>query len=1336
MAPHRNRFLFAEYILAQWADHPTSAQAAEDRDTALSAVADVAELWSRFVPRPGDVAHTVTHCVRPVLTVLGHTLHPTADQPVSHSQAARTCGFLLTSAEQTDPTACLIVASWGRHLDQPPETRSDPTRCGLDVAPAVHIYNLLRDTKLEWGILTNGEEWRLYHADSAQHLDVYYAVDLPALLPDADAEDKAATATSSSDAAQWFYRFFRSAAFEPSADSLNELLHSSRRYRDKLGERLGDRAIDALRLLAQGFLDFPRNALQPDAATLDQLYDHSLVVLYWLLFVLYAESRGLLPVGQSRAYEDTYSLHALAQQVASEVRDQRPAVPSMGRYWAHICRLWDALYSGNHELGLPPHAAPLFDRRRYPFLREHTIGDSHLRQAIYNLSLLSDDRGADSLLLAYRDLNVRHMGAIYEQLLGYGVAVDATDGHRLRLVADGRSRKQTASYYTPDHVVDWLVHRTLGAVLDAAEERHTDLLPDGSRRLRTSRAALAEDVLNVKVLDPAVGSGHLLVAAADYIARRLTALGLIDPAELGGQAEITYWRRHVARSCVYGVDVNPLAVELARLSLWALATEPGQPLTFLDHHLRCGNSLIGARMADMHLAAGDDQPTDAPRTAGTEANRQLSMLDHPAFATSMRHAADLASRVSATADATLSGPERATRLYRDRFQRATERYRRLADIWTARDFGLPVGAAVWTQILSRTLNGDGGQADYAAISAQAAELARAFLFFHWELEFPDVFFPETPRSVGFDVVIGNPPYLFGEQIAERQKPFLERHYRLAAGQYDLYWLFYERTLGLLRPGGRHGFIVPDAILARDEVAALRRLLLHEHRLDAVAPGGRVFDEPGVGNVLLACHKAEADEQRDDDESVDADTFDLWAYSGEHWIRTRSLPLAAAQNAPGYKLWIGLDHATLDLVARLRRESQRLDDFARISRGEELGRRHLQPLAAGPPDVVPTVTGADIERLHPLQPTYGLPEALIKKHPSMYRPPKLVVVKTGSALRCTLDRTGYVTLQSTYNVSPYPTCRLDPAYLAALLSSSLLSWYLEVTVTGYKRVFPQLNQSNMASLPIRPATFTTPAHKRAALMAIGRRLAAGYIGRRGGASAALQSFVARQLLHEPPRADVVHDLLAWLAEMALQLNSQRRTLRSQAEPFDYLDRTIACVPFGTRFPDAAPAPSATDDLTTVHHDVDAVKLVPTETDATWRLDVRLKLRVAASGWREWEHLEDSRQIARRWTPAAMLILDPSEAAYYALALEHLSGFANMGSFPSGHTTTTWEKLLATKVPQYDAAADAHGLWQQRHRIRQVGATVERVQMLIDVLTCQMYGIRPEEAPSFVAGPSVL
>ncbi|RME42882.1 MAG: hypothetical protein D6791_16730, partial [Chloroflexi bacterium] len=889
---------------------------------------------------------------------------------------------------------------------------------------------------------------------------------------------------------------------------LDTVLSTSNAEKRRISRQLRDQTPEALRLLAQGFLDFPANALIPTPETLEVIHNHSLIVLYWLLFILHAESQKRLPVRENPAYTETYSLHALTRQIASDIDHERPAVASMDSLWGYLRRLWRVLNLGNPDLDVPAHPGGLFDLEQHPFLKQHSIGDVHLRLAIDLLARTNDPLTGRHTYVDYRDLEIRHLGSIYERLLEYRLRVGEQG---LELVPGAGERKATGTYYTPDRIVQWLVDRTLGPMLDEIRSRHTEPLPDGHHRITTSRQALIDDILSVKVLDPAMGSGHFLVEAVDFIARYLVSLGLGPMADLEDEPELTYWRRRIAQSCVYGVDANPLAVELAKLSLWTLTAATGKPLTFLDHHLRCGDTLVGARMADLHLEDRGIRARDQ-RPAG-----QLSMLDHDAFRASMQTATGFMRQIHTLGSETDDDVKEAGHLFHNRLDSATRRYRILADIWTARYFGLQVGSALWSRLVPHVLQGDLETSPYADLIQHAQAIAQRRRFFHWELEFPEVFFPgDDPERAGFDVIIGNPPYLFGEHVPTDVKPYLRRHYSLASRQFDIYWLFFERSFWLMKPGGRHGFIVPDALLARDEAEGLRARLLEEHRITDIAHPGQVFDDPGVSAVLLVWAKTPPDDH----------LMNVWEHRESGWEAVQRLPLQELARLPGRRLLIDLDPVSLARVNHLQATTRPLRTFVAVSRGEEAGRRHLRPIEQQRAGDVPILIGGDITPLGPLAPSHCIDRRQVSKAASIYQAGKIVMVKTGRDIVCTIDRTGYVTLQSVYNLIPHPTCRLSIEYLAALLSSSLLSWYLQATVTGYKRIFPQLNQSNVEALPIRPIRFTTPAPLRTALVEQGTRLCA--TGLAEGDLDGAMDFVAEQLRATPERADVIHDLLAWLA----------------------------------------------------------------------------------------------------------------------------------------------------------------------------------------------------------------
>ena len=263
----------------------------------------------------------------------------------------------------------------------------------------------------------------------------------------------------------------------------------------------------------------------------------------------------------------------------------------------------------------------LFDPDHHPFLEEHTVGDAHLQSAVDMLSRVAGE------FVDYRDLAERHLGTIYEGLLEFHLealeepegAEGAEPGWTVVFENDSGERKATGSYYTPDFIVKYIVEETVGPVLRAAiEEADTD-------------EEKVEAMLALNVLDPAMGSGHFLVEVTEYIARFLVELDVSpeNPPDTAGSeadAELAYWKRRVVQSCVYGVDMNPLAVDLAKLSLWLSTIAHDRPPSFLDHHLRTGNSLVGARLTE--LQPGN---TGKKRKKKAADEAQLSMLEDDAF---------------------------------------------------------------------------------------------------------------------------------------------------------------------------------------------------------------------------------------------------------------------------------------------------------------------------------------------------------------------------------------------------------------------------------------------------------------------------------------------------------------------------------------------------------------------------------------------------------------------------------------------------------------------------------------------------------------------------------
>ncbi len=741
---HRNHYLFSGYYLDRRAPERREWREAD----AAPALAAVTALWERFKPQGDSEAQTEIDWIRPVLEALGHRYNVQVGMQTplgakvpdyvfypddATRQAARR--GVLTEADFHDALAVGDAKAWERPLDRA-AAREGRT---LHENPSLQIDTYIRHSGLAWGILTNGRHWRLYHKDTSKKLDVYYEVDLPSLLEQGDAE-----------AFKYFWLFFRREAFAAQTFEVSEtskvspvapawldlVLAESQAYEQGVGENLKEQVYEALRHLGQGFLDLSGNGLRPMPETLAEIHDNSLIVLYRLLFILYAEARDLLPTRENSTYAESYSLAALKDRVAHDLDAGRPAAPSMSGLWGQLLDLWRVIDTGDPDLGVPAYNGGLFRPGSYPFLERCRVGDLHLRRALDLLARAVDPATGHREFVDYRDLEIRHLGSIYEGLLEYRLRYAAEPlvvvrqkgkelyqpassassqgegrggGQRppdiqagqVYLATDKGERKATGSYYTPDYIVQYIVEHTVGPIL----EERAATYRDAAGRV-TDPAGLEQAILELNCLDPAMGSGHFLVAAAEYIARYVVGLGLapglarqtfeVSETSKVSEPDLAYWRRRVAQACIYGVDLNPLAVELAKLSLWLATVSKDRPLSFLDHHLRCGNSLIGARVADLPLGAAPAEQVAKERKAAYKAQEaarkkeeaaraagQLTMLDDSAFAGAMHTASGMMRLIEDLGSETLADVHRAEEVYRDSVRAVTEKARLLGDVWTA-----------------------------------------------------------------------------------------------------------------------------------------------------------------------------------------------------------------------------------------------------------------------------------------------------------------------------------------------------------------------------------------------------------------------------------------------------------------------------------------------------------------------------------------------------------------------------------------------------------------------------------------------------------------------------
>jgi Eco57I restriction-modification methylase len=704
-----------------------------------------------------------------------------------------------------------------------------------------------------WGILTNGNEWRLYSWDAAPNS--YFTFHLAHGGEFCPLEEF-----------RLFVVLFRPASFDRDERNrclLDDIREQSLSQQVELEANLRRRIFDVLEELAEGFYKNPANGLSDN--DLPAVYGASLIFLYRLLFVLYAESRGLLPAkargaGANRRYREEFSL----TRFIDKLRDPNSFPDdAFDLLYAELLKLFHLINgtnkAHNDRLNVTRYNGGLFNPDLHPDIERWWVGENRLANVLRQLIFAQPPARqrtqqqviATTETIDYGTLEVRQLGDIYEGLLGGQLRVGETG--RLDLINERGTNQREGIFYTPDWVVLYLIQETLGRLLDEIETSEAvqrSLNARSKERQQDNSFALA--VLRLNVLDPAMGSGHFLVRSVEYLAQRIVnhpttkrmtekivatgssrrsreeilAAGRI-PVSAGvsqERAEIAYWRRRVVEACIYGVDRNPLAVELTKLSLWLTCIAIDEPLNFLDHHLHCGNSLLWADMARLYRLpySTDEEEKQAPFNIGDKLSETLSHV--------ISETASIESEASTEMEVVKNKENRWKEV-----RASLKPYLDIADIWLAALDGLAINHLDYRMLALYSIKpdelSDEERRDATRLRNSLEESLHQKLEhlqpFHWELEFPDVFYqsdgqplPEDHR--GFDAILGNPPYISTHTSSEeRWRAAVQSRFGYLE---DLYVHFSDLGFRLLRTRGMFGFIVSDTFFTLTGKLPLRELL--------------------------------------------------------------------------------------------------------------------------------------------------------------------------------------------------------------------------------------------------------------------------------------------------------------------------------------------------------------------------------------------------------------------------------------------------------------------------------------------------------------------------------
>lgn len=720
------------------------------------------------------------------------------------------------------------------------------------LSPHALLQEYLNRSDALWGLVTNGATLRLLRDSTFVRRQAYVEFDLRAILEE----------QLFADFAILFRLVHRSRLPQGHADTerclLEQYYQSSIEQGGRVRDRLRDGVEECLKGLANGFLRHPANedlrrrvalASDSDPFTPEELYHQLLRLVYRFLFLLVSEDRGL--ISSDPLYRDHYGVARLRRFL-----DQQSAFTEHDDLWCSLQVLWKVLSDEKHSvlLGAAPLDGELFAELG---LDRYTIANRDLLEAFRHLAYYQEKPSSPPRRVNYAALDVEELGSVYESLLDYHPQIDTSGTVPRFVLASGSERKSTGSYYTPPELVAELIRSALEPVVEEV------------RKNARTREEKERAILSLKVCDPACGSGHFLLAAARRLGKELARIrtGEDEPAPEQMRAAV----RDVVAHCIYGVDKNPLAVELARVALWLESHAEGKPLTFLEHRIRHGDSLVG--VFDLSVLKdgipdeafepleGDDRKLAASLKRQNKAERegQLTLFGWN-FDLDLSSFAAIGQELDAIPDDSPELVKRKRQRYESRWaDPALRRQKQACDLWTAAFFQSfssspalpPSSSPITTDAVRRAL---AGQPVPPQTLAYAEALSAEAAFFHWPLEFPEVF-----AQGGFDVVLGNPPWeriklqeqeffaardaaIAAAPNAAARKRLIERlpqtnpalweEYRHAlhtaesvsrflrgSGLYPLtgrgdintYSVFAERMRALLAPHGRAGIIVPTGI---------------------------------------------------------------------------------------------------------------------------------------------------------------------------------------------------------------------------------------------------------------------------------------------------------------------------------------------------------------------------------------------------------------------------------------------------------------------------------------------------------------------------------------------
>lgn len=774
--------------------------------------------------------------VVPLLGLLGY-------QPaLAESETLQGKTYRISHRDPSRDQLPIHILGWHESLDRRSTVPNAPR-----MSPHGLVQEYLNLTEHLYGIVTNGRLFRLLRDSSRLVKLTFLEFDLERIFTEELYADFAL-----------LYRLLHASRLPVSQDAVAEApieiyhqdsLDAGSRIRDGLSTAVHRVILD----LANGLLNHPANHHLRELAARSEFapdyYAHLLRLIYRLLFLMVIEERDLAHVpGTDKRLREIYDLGYSLARLRRLSEKPHFADARHSDAWLALIALFRLVDESGRglKLGVAPLGGDLFNRGSLGVLEDCSLDNATFLGALRQLTLFTNPVTRQLMRVNYGALNVEEFGSVYQGLLEFEPRVTEIDGKWHFAFAQGDERAATGSHYTEDELVQPLLKHSLDHLI--------------AEKLKQPDPAAA--LLSLRVADISCGSGHILLAAARRIGMALAIVRTGDD-----QPSPTAYReavRDVIKNCIYGVDLNPLAVELCKVALWLEAHVPGEPLGFLDHHIKCGNAIVGFVTRDeldkgipdeaFKTLPGDDKDIAAAfrKTNKDERKERATGQKQLPLAPELQEKLDavLARMRELSALPEHTPAEIAAKKQRYAATQSQDAYllRQIAAIPIAQFYQPKTAGNKANLITDATFRHYlAGRTPQGQATASAWALAERKKAFHWFLEFPDII-----ANGGFDCILGNPPYLGDKHLSGTYgHPFCEyvRWQYAPTGLSDLVAFFLRRIYSLLRPNGFTSFITTNSIKDGD----VRKDGLEQ----VIAAGGTInmavrgIKWPGVANLVVS-----------------------------------------------------------------------------------------------------------------------------------------------------------------------------------------------------------------------------------------------------------------------------------------------------------------------------------------------------------------------------------------------------------------------------------------------------------------------------------------------------